>query len=309
MRNERRLIVRKIRGSRFLGGEHGSHITEDGPAVFPRIEALFAKPSRLDPPPRARLSSGLASLDAMFGGGLPAATITALVGPSGAGKTTIGLHLLSASNVDGPGLLFGCYESPETLRLTAETMGFELAGAEQRGDVAVLWHPTGEYILDELAHRLLDAVRRRGGRRLLIDGVSGFQQAALEPERIVRFWSALSHELRALGVTTMHTLEMPTLTGVDIRAPGSDISSLAEAMILLRYVELRSRLCRLISLSKVRAGAFDTTIREFSITDPGVGKPFEGVQAVLDNGAHESASAASPGDSPSLPGDGTGQPE
>ena len=219
--------MHKICGSRFLEGEHGSHITEDGPAVFPRIEALFAKPSRLDPPPRARLSSGLASLDAMFGGGLPAATITALVGPSGAGKTTIGLHLLSASNVDGPGLLFGCYESPETLRLTAETMGFELAGAEQRGDVAVLWHPTGEYILDELAHRLLDAVRRRGGRRLLIDGVSGFQRAALEPERIVRFWSALSHELRALGVTTMHTLEMPTLTGVDIRPPGSDISSLA----------------------------------------------------------------------------------
>jgi hypothetical protein len=121
----------------------------------------------------------------------------------------------------------------------------------------VLWHPPGEHILDEFAHRLLDAVRRRGGRRLLIDGVSGFQQAALEPERTVRFWSALSHELRALGVTTMHMLEMPTLTGVDIRPPGSDISSLAEAMILLRYVELRSRLCRLISLSKVRVGAFD----------------------------------------------------
>jgi circadian clock protein KaiC len=101
--------VRKIRGSRFVEGEHGFHITEDGLSVFPRIEALFAKPSRFEPPPRARLSSGLASLDAMFGGGLPAATITALVGPSGAGKTTIGLHLLSASSVDEPGLLFGCY--------------------------------------------------------------------------------------------------------------------------------------------------------------------------------------------------------
>ena len=314
VRNERRLIVRKIRGSGFLEGEHGFHITEDGLAVFPRIEALFAKPSRLDPPPRARLSSGLASLDAMFGGGLPAATMTALVGPSGAGKTTLGLHFLSASSADEPGLLFGCYESPETLRLTAATMGFDLAGAEQRGDVAVQWHPTGEYILDELAHRLLDAVRSRGVRRLLIDGVSGFQQAALEPERIVRFWSALSHELRALGVTTLHTLEMPTLTGVDIRPPGSDISALAEAMVLLRYVELHSRLCRLISLSKVRVGAFDPTIREFSIAAAGVvvGKPFEGVQAVLDDGAHEfagSAPAASSGDSPSLPGDGTGRPE
>ena len=130
--------------------------------------------------------------------------------------------------------------------------------------------PRVSTILDELAHRLLDAVRKRGVRGLLIDGVSGFQQAALELERIVRFWSALSHELRALGVTTMHTLEMPTLTGVGIRPPGSDISALAEAMVLLRYVELRSRLCRLISASKVRVGAFDPTLREFSITDAGV---------------------------------------
>ncbi len=239
--------------------------------------------------------------------------MTALVGPSGAGKTTLGLHFLSASSAGEPGLLFGCYESPGHLRFKAEAMNFDLAAAERRGDVALHWQPTGEYILDELAHRLLDAVRRRGVRRLVIDGVSGFQQAALEPERIVRFWSALSHKLRALGVTTLHTLEMPTLVGIDIRPPGSEISALAEAMVLLRYVELRSRLYRLISLSKVREGAFDPTIREFSITDTGVvvGKPFEGVEAVLDHAAREvagGAPAASPGDSASLPAGGTGQP-
>ncbi len=313
LRNERRVLVRKIRGTGFLEGEHAFHITGDGLTVFPRIEALFARPSRLDPAPRARLSSGVASLDAMFGGGLPAATMTALVGPSGAGKTTLGLHFLSASSANEPGLLFGCYESPERLRLKAATMGFDLAMAEQRGEVALHWHPTGEYILDELAHRLLDAVRQRGIRRLVVDGVSGFQQAALEPERIVRFWSALSHELRALGVTTLHTLEMPTLVGVDIRPPGSEISALAEAMVLLRYVELGSRLYRLISLSKVREGAFDPTIREFSISDGGVvvGKPFEGVQAVLGHAAQAVAGhapAASPSDSPSLPGGATGLP-
>ncbi len=292
LRNERRILVRKIRGTAFLEGEHPFRITSEGLTVFPRIEALFARPSRLDPPPQARLSTGVASLDAMFGGsGLPAATMTALVGPSGAGKTTLGLHFLSACNVEAPGLLFGCYEAPERLRLKAATMGFDLAAAEQRGDVTLQWYPTGEYILDELAHRLLDAVRQRGVRRLVIDGVSGFQQATLEPERIVRFWSALSHELRALGVTTLHTLGIPKLVGVDIRPPGSEISALAEAMIVLRYVELRSRLCRLVSLSKVREGAFDPTIREFSISDTGVvvGRPFEGVEAGPDQAARNGA--------------------
>ena len=227
LRNERRVLVRKIRGTAFLEGEHPFRITSDGLTVFPRIEALFARPSRTDPAPRARLSSGVVSLDAMLGGGgFPAATMTALVGASGAGKTTLGLHFLSASSADEPGLLFGCYEAPERLRLRAATMGFDLAAAEQRGDVALQWHPTGEYILDELAHRLLDAVRQRGVRRLVIDGVSGFQQAALEPERIVRFWSVLSHELRALGVTTLHTLGIPKLVGVDVSPPGSEISAL-----------------------------------------------------------------------------------
>lgn len=282
-RAERRLLVHKIRGTAFLEGEHAFHITRAGVTVFPRIEALFAMPSLRAPPRRARLSSGVASLDEMFGGGIPAATMTGLVGPSGAGKTTLGLHFLSGSNAQEPGLLFGCYEPPERLRYKAATMGLDLAAAEQRGDIEILWYPVGEHILDELAHSLLDAVRRRGVKRLVIDGLSGFQQATLDPERIVRFWSALSNELRAQGVTALHTLELQEIAGPEIRVPVSGIASLAEVMVLVRYVELRSRLYRLISMSKVREGAFDPTIREFTITDAGVvvGKPFEGVEAVL----------------------------
>jgi len=64
LRNERRVLVRKIRGTGFLEGEHAFHITPDGLTVFPRIEALFARPSRLEPPPRAPdLQSGLARRD------------------------------------------------------------------------------------------------------------------------------------------------------------------------------------------------------------------------------------------------------
>ena len=180
-------------------------------------------------------------------------------------------------------------------------MGLDLNGIEQRGDVEVLWHPVGEHILDELAYVLLQAVRRRGVKRLVIDGLSGFLQAAVEPERIVRFWSALSNELQAIGVTTLHTLEMQDVIGSDFRVPVSGISSLAEVMIMQRYVELRSRLYRLISLLKVREGAFDPTIRKFSITDTGitVGEPFEGVEAVLSGMARAAARNALPASSAS----------
>jgi circadian clock protein KaiC len=312
LRNERRLEVHKIRGSGFLEGEHAFRITRDGVTVFPRIEALLTTPTRRDPPSPTRVSSGVASLDAMFGGGIPAGSITALVGPSGAGKTTLGLHFLSSSSADAPGLLFGCDEPPERLRLKATRMGLGLAAAEQRGDVELLWYPTGEHILDELAHRLLDAVRRRGVKRLVIDGVGGLQQAALEPERMVRFWSALSNELRALGVTTVHVSWMPDLVGTEIRVPPSGVVPLAEVMVLMRYVELRSRLYRLISLVKVREDAFDPTIREFTIGNAGVvvGKPFEGVEGILSGMAREvtkGGTAVPSGDNQASSGAGTGR--
>jgi circadian clock protein KaiC len=292
MRNERRLIIHKVRGSGFLEGEHAYRITREGVTVFPRVESMLALPTRRDPAPRKRMLSGIASLDNMLGGGIPTATATTLAGPSGAGKTTLGLHFLTASSVAEPGLLFGCYEPPERLRLKAATMGLDLAAAEQQGDVELLWHPVGEYILDELAHRLISAVRRRDVKRLVIDGISGFQEAAVEPERIVRFWSALSNELRALGVTTLQTLEIPELIASEVRVPVDGLSSLAEVMVLMRYVELRSHLFRLISLVKVREGAFDPAVREFTITDAGmiIGQPFEGIGTVLAETTGEAAS-------------------
>ena len=307
VRTERRLTVQKLRGSAFLEGEHAFRITREGVVVFPRIEAVFATPSQRDPPPRARLPTGIASLDTMLGGGFPAATMTALVGPSGAGKTTLGLQFLSASSAAEPGLLFGCYETPERLQVKANMMGLDLLTAERDGHLEILWHPVGEHILDELAHQMLDAIRRRGVKRLVIDGISGFQQTSLEPERLVRFWSALSNELRALGVTALHTLEMPEIVGPEVRLPVGGISSLAEVMIVLRYVELRSRLYRLVSLIKAREGAFDPTIREFTITDNGVviGQPFAGVEAVLSGMAREAAARLA-ADQPSTAGDASG---
>jgi circadian clock protein KaiC len=85
-------------------------------------------------------------------------------------------------------------------------------------------------------------------------------------------------------------------------------------MVLVRYVELRSRLYRLISLFKVREGAFDPTIREFEITGTGivVGQPFVGVEGVLSGMAREAARSASPAPlkdgEPGLPVDHTVRP-
>jgi circadian clock protein KaiC len=96
------------------------------------------------------------------------------------------------------------------------------------------------------------------------------------------FLNALTNELRVRGVTTVYTLEVTDIIGPTIRAPISDLSSLAENMILLRFVQLRSRLYRLISILKVRDSAFDQSLYEFVTTDRGlvIESSFESAEAI-----------------------------
>ncbi|QDM17577.1 RAD55 family ATPase [Tardiphaga sp. vice278] len=47
-RAERSLQVHKLRGSWFMGGKHSYRITENGHAIYPRVEALLETPSVWD---------------------------------------------------------------------------------------------------------------------------------------------------------------------------------------------------------------------------------------------------------------------
>jgi circadian clock protein KaiC len=299
-RTERSLLVRKFRGSSFLRGRHPFRITDDGIRIFPRIEAQFASSSRPDVISDAKVALGIPGLDKMLRGGLPAATTTGLIGASGIGKTTIGLHFLSQSSAQEPGLLFGFFETPERLRLKARHLDLAIGAAVDRGDVELLWQPQRESILDELAHRLLSAVRRRKVKRLLIDGLGGLLESATSPQRMSRFFSCLTNELRALGVTTIFTMEVAEIIGPVVRVPSSGLSALLENLIFLRFVERDSSLHRLISVHKVRDSGHDPSLREFFITDRGlhVGDVLAGVEGVTTGVAREPASAASAGPAP-----------
>ena len=269
--SETALQVTKFRGSAFLRGRHAFKITGDGFTVYPRIEALLAQPSRPDPGLNGKVSSGIERLDAMLGGGLPASSTTMVMGPSGTGKTTLGLQFLSHSSETEPGLLFGFYETPA--RINAKVVGVcpPLGGLIDTGIVEVLWQPPTDDLLDAYGERLLEAVHRRGVRRLFIDGLGALQQAAgADPNRIGKFLTAMMNELRVLGVTTTYSLEVPDIMGPTIRTPIGDLSSLAENLVLLRFVELNSHLHRLISVLKVRDSSFDASLHEYVTSDHGL---------------------------------------
>jgi circadian clock protein KaiC len=289
-RTERGLFVNKLRGSGYLPGRHPFLITQDGLVVYPRVEAAFHRTTPQDQVWSGRLSSGIEGLDAMLHGGMPEATVTGVLGPSGIGKTTLGLHFVCKSGVAEPGLFFGFYETPPRLVQRAASLGLDLEGGVGRGEVEILWQPQGEEIQDGLAHRLLDAVVRRGVRRLFLDGLGGFLEASVEPGRISRFLALLTNQLRALGVTVLYTMETRDLVGPGIELPVTGISSLVENLIALRYLEYRSRSRRLLSVVKVRDSGFDPTLREFVITEGqgiSLAGAFEGAEELLSGFARD----------------------
>lgn len=269
MRMQRTLNVRKFRGGPVLGGKHEFRITDDGLRVFPRVEATFtAQPLQDDSP---ALSTGIEGLNRMMGcGGLPASSCTALVGPPGSGKTVMSLQFLELCSVEEPGLFFGFYESPTRLLANASSLGFHLSARVADGSLEFAWHPIAENILDQLGHALIEAVRARGVKRLVVDGLAGFFAAATEPERMERFLACLSNELRRLGATALYTFETRDVTGITSSPQFTAVSGLFDNELFVRTARMDPLPSRRLSILKMRGCAFDGTVRELRVGSSGV---------------------------------------
>jgi circadian clock protein KaiC len=269
MRRAREIEVHKMRARNHLMGRHFFRIAESGLLMFPRLEAQCAQP----PGPvdlKARLGFGLPHLDRLLGGGFAQGSTTTLIGPSGVGKTLLCLQFLAAGLARGERCVYlGFYEGPQRLIGKAEAVSIPLADAWRDGRLTIHWQPAIELAVDEVAACALAAIKQTGATRIAIDGVEGFRDSALRPERFGLFLNALMHQLREAAGTTLVTEELPLYAdpghGRSVR-----VSALTENLVLLRYAETDAGLRRMISVVKQRESAHDTSLRELSISSEGI---------------------------------------
>ena len=269
-RHERTLEVIKFRGSATIDGSHAMRISHDGIAVFPRLEA--SRTTEVDQVVAgAALSAGVVGFDSLSqAGGYPLASVTAVTGASGSGKTLLGLHFVGQATSQERAVMFGFYESPAVLVQIAAGFGLDLEALCEQGALEIIWQPYGLFGLDELAYRLIRAVERTRCKRLFIDGLGGFLSARAFEERGTSFLAALSNELRRLGTTTLVAVESDDPEGFAIPLASHGVSAMADNVVRLRIQEQEGLARRLVSMGKVRGSRLDLSLRELTLSDSGL---------------------------------------
>ncbi|MFT3923603.1 MAG: circadian clock protein KaiC [Myxococcales bacterium] len=161
--------------------------------------------------------TGIAGLDEVLDGGLPAGRPTLVCGAAGCGKTLFGMQFLvrGATRYDEPGAFIAFEERPEDLVENVASLGFDLKDLERRGLLSIdhiRIDPqeiveNGEYDLEGLFLRLGLAIDSVGAKRVVIDtlemlfgGLSNYGVIRSELRRLFEW-------LKERGVTAIITAE------------------------------------------------------------------------------------------------------
>lgn len=276
----RRMRIYKMRGRSFRGGYHDLGIrTGEGVVVYPRLVAAEHHAEFDDNTP---VSSGIDALDALLGGGVDRGTATLLVGPAGAGKSTMCLQWQLAAQRRGERTMFISFDETQRVFLKrARGMGIDLQPAIESGAFTFLPVDPAELTAGELTGMIRHHVEQRGVRLLAIDSLSGFYHAMPEENTLLLQMHELLSYLNHQGVVTHLVLAQHGLVGK--LESVIDMSYLSDNVVLMRFFEAGGELKRALSVMKKRTGGHEATIREYRIDSQGVrvGDPITGLQGVL----------------------------
>ena len=275
--DRRRLRVAKLRGAEFISGFHDFTIRRGGLEVFPRLVASEHHATF----ERTSVSSGVAALDSMLGGGMTRGASTLIMGPAGTGKSAIAsLYATAAARRGERAAIFAFDELRRTTIERADALGMNMSNEIKKGNIVVQQIDPAEMSPGELAHRARDLVENQGFRFIVIDSLNGYLQSMPAEKYLYIQLHELLTYFAQLGATTIMVMAQAGLVGTTI-AP-ADVSYIADCVLLLRYFESGGRVHKAMSVIKNRTGWHEDSIRELTM-DGGlhVGEPLQEFRGVL----------------------------
>jgi circadian clock protein KaiC len=254
-------------------------IRKTGLEVFPRLVAAEHREESHQP---EALPSGIASLDALLGGGLMTGGSTLLVGPAGTGKSSIAMQFaVSAGERGGNATVFSFDERPETAIARASGLHMSVQPLLEAGRLHLQQVDPAELSAGQFAHIVRAEVESHNMSVLVIDSLNGYLQAL--PDQ--RFLLAQMHELLTYlgqrGVATFFVMGQSGVVGETLSP--ADASYLMDNMLVFRFFEAQGEVRRAISVVKKRGGPHEIAIRELKFGPEGitVGESLRQFQGIL----------------------------
>ena len=274
----RRISVRKFRGSSFQDGEHAIKINEKGISVFPRLEAnKYDRIFSSEP-----ISSGVDELDAMLHGGIEKGTISMFTGPTGAGKTNLGMQFMKQASIRGErSVMYTFEESAEVITKRSRLIGVPVDEMIESGQLTIKSIEPFSFSPDEFSMMVRKDIEENDTKIVMLDSVGGYSLTVREENALERLHSLCTY-LGNVGVTGFLVSETSNITG-EFVTTNLHASYLADNIIYLRYIEVEGELRKSIGILKKRMSDFEKSIREFKITGDGIklGKPLTNMQGIL----------------------------
>ena len=261
----RKLEIKKMRGQPTLPGLHTFRLSSQGVRVFaPAPGQTAVSPDAIVP--LQRISLGVEGIDEMLGGGLPAGYSLLIAGPSGSGKTILANTFLAAGAALGETGVIASFERPPS-----RSRSRVLPDLIHSGKVRMIDSSAPDLSIDEILLLLLEQIRETKATRVVLDSLSGLE-LALAPtfrddyrESLARLAGALSAE----GVSVLMTTELEDRY-TDLRFSPYGAAFMTDAIIVQRYIEVESRLRRMLAVVKVRGSAHSDELREYTINESGL---------------------------------------
>ncbi|WP_202866803.1 ATPase domain-containing protein [Kribbella voronezhensis] len=263
-RTSRALQVHKLRGGGFLAGRHSYRLSAEGITVYPRLaDAADSSDYELR---GERVPSGIQALDDMLEDGYWSGASTLVAGPTGIGKTLMGLHFVFHAVSQGErAIIATMQEDPSQLDRTASQFGWSVKSSE----LTLMYRSPVDLNVDQWVYELLDMIETTGASRVLLDSLADLQAAAADEMRFREYLYSLLHRSSRCGTSLMMTYELPELFGV---SKLSDVaaSHMADNVVLLQYRGLTEVMSRTLTVLKTRATDHEAGVREFQITTDGI---------------------------------------